>query len=377
MPTHRPEPRRRSDVDFSASVVGLASAKVHDGSVTLIQAIGLRKVFRKPDKAPGIRGSLRHLVQRRYSEHVAVDSIDLSIAEGEAVAYVGPNGAGKSTTVKMLSGILVPTAGQVHVDGLVPHRARVENARRVGVVFGQRTQLWWDLPVRESLELLRDMHGIDRSRYQERLERFDSVLGLGDLLPVTARKLSLGQRMRADLAAALLHEPRVVYLDEPTIGLDISVKDRVRSFVRQLVSEGTTVMLTTHDLSDIEEICQRIIIIDEGRLVYDGNLQAVKDTHVRERTMSFELEDSLLGADQIAARLPGARVHLESNGRELAVTFDRMTLGARQVLSAVLAEVEIVDMHIDEPAIESVVRKVYAGQLQAEHGGATNSEPMR
>ncbi|WP_323373416.1 ABC transporter ATP-binding protein [Plantactinospora alkalitolerans] len=306
-----------------------------------------------------------------------MDSIDLSIAEGEAVAYVGPNGAGKSTTVKMLSGILVPTAGQVHVDGLVPHRARVENARRVGVVFGQRTQLWWDLPVRESLELLRDMHGIDRSRYQERLERFDSVLGLGDLLPVTARKLSLGQRMRADLAAALLHEPRVVYLDEPTIGLDISVKDRVRSFVRQLVSEGTTVMLTTHDLSDIEEICQRIIIIDEGRLVYDGNLQAVKDTHVRERTMSFELEDSLLGADQIAARLPGARVHLESNGRELAVTFDRMTLGARQVLSAVLAEVEIVDMHIDEPAIESVVRKVYAGQLQAEHGGATNSEPMR
>jgi ABC-2 type transport system ATP-binding protein len=360
-----------------ASGVGPATKKVQDNAVTLIQAVGLRKVFRKPEKAPGFRGSLRHLVQRRYSEHVAVDGIDLAIAEGEAVAYVGPNGAGKSTTVKMLSGILVPTAGQVRVDGLIPHRARVENARRVGVVFGQRTQLWWDLPVRDSLDLLRDMHGIGQVAYGERLERFDSVLGLGDLLPVTARKLSLGQRMRADLAAALLHEPKVVYLDEPTIGLDVSVKDRVRSFVRQLVSDGTTVMLTTHDLADIEEICQRIVIIDGGRLVYDGNLQAIKDSYVRERSMSFELQDSLADAENIGARLPGARVHLEPNGRGLTVTFDRMARGAREVLSAVLAEAEIVDMHIDEPAIESVVRKLYAGQLQVEPGDPTNPGPVR
>jgi ABC-2 type transport system ATP-binding protein len=342
--------------------------------VTLIQTVGLRKVFRKPAKGPGIRGSLRHLVQRKFSDHVAVAGIDLNIAEGEAVAYVGPNGAGKSTTVKMLSGILVPTSGQVLVDGLVPHRARVENARRVGVVFGQRTQLWWDLPVRESLELLRDMHGMKGPRYQARLEQLDSVLGLAELLPKTARKLSLGQRMRADLAAALIHEPRVVYLDEPTIGLDISVKDRVRSFVRQLVADGTTVLLTTHDLADIEELCRRIVIIDAGRVVYDGDLQTVKDLHVRERTMSFELAEALTGVGGIAERLPAAQVQLGANEHELTVTFDRIALGAREVLSAVLAEAEIVDMHIDEPAIETVVRKVYAGELRVGAGTAPAAE---
>ncbi|WP_247673877.1 ATP-binding cassette domain-containing protein [Micromonospora sp. C51] len=363
--------------DAESKGVGLTIKIVHACTVTLIQAVGLRKVFRKPEKLPGLRGSLRHLVERRYSEHVAVDDIDLSIAQGEAVAYVGPNGAGKSTTVKMLSGILVPTAGQVRVDGLVPHLDRVENARRVGVVFGQRTQLWWDLPVRESLELLRDMHGIDRARYQAGIERLDSVLGIGELLPTPARKLSLGQRMRADLAAALIHEPRVVYLDEPTIGLDISVKDRVRSFVRQLVTDGTTVMLTTHDLADIEEICQRIVIIDAGRVVYDGDLRTVKDLHVRERSMSFELAESLSDAERVAKRLPGAQVRLEPNGRELTVTFDRVATGAREVLAAVLAEAEILDMHIEEPAIETVVRKVYAGQLRIDAGSVTEPESTR
>jgi len=368
--------RRLSLASVRGKVVGAAMEMVHARPVTLIQVAGLRKVFRKPEKAPGLRGSLRHLLQRRFSEHVAVDGIDLSVAQGEAVAYVGPNGAGKSTTVKMLSGILVPTAGQVLVDGLVPYRARVENARRVGVVFGQRTQLWWDLPVRDSLELLRDMHGLGAARYRETLARLDDVLGLADLLPVVARKLSLGQRMRADLAAALLHEPRIVYLDEPTIGLDIAVKDRVRSFVRRLVADGTTVMLTTHDLADIEDICRRIVIIDAGRVVYDGDLQSVKDTHVRERSMSFELAAGLAGVDRIAARLPGAQVRAGSDDRELTVTFDRMTLGAREVLAAVLAEAEIVDMHIDEPAIETVVRKVYAGQLRPEPGGGVDRETV-
>jgi ABC-2 type transport system ATP-binding protein len=342
--------------------------------VALIEAVALRKVFRKPEKAPGIHGSFRHLIRPRFSEHVAVDGIDLSVAQGEAVAYVGPNGAGKSTTVKMLTGILVPTAGRIHVNGLVPHRARVENARRIGVVFGQRTQLWWDLPVRDSLELLRDMHGLSGPRYRETLDRLDSVLGLGELLPKTARKLSLGQRMRADLAAALIHEPRIVYLDEPTIGLDISVKDRVRSFVRQLVADGTTVMLCTHDLADIEDICRRIVIIDEGRVVYDGDLSSLKDAHVRERSMSFELADGVRSVERISARLQGAQVRLGTNDRELTVTFDRIALAARQVLAAVLDEAEIIDMQIDEPSIEAVVRKVYAGQLRAESRIALKAE---
>lgn len=199
----------------------------------------------------------------------------------------------------MLTGILVPTDGNICVAERVPHRERIENARNIGVVFGQRTQLWWDLPVRDSLELLRDMHGMTQSRFDKSLERLDAVLGLGDLLPVMARKLSLGQRMRADLAAALIHEPSIVYLDEPTIGLDISVKDRVRAFARHLVAEGTTVLLTTHDLDDIEDICRRIIIIDDGRLAYDGDLESVKNTYARDCSMHFQLAAGApVGADR-------------------------------------------------------------------------------
>ena len=332
-------------------------------SVSLIEASNLTKVFRRADKGSGLRGSLRHLVERRFVEHVAVNHIDLSIDAGEAVAYVGPNGAGKSTTVKMLTGILVPTSGDINVAGRVPHRERIENARNIGVVFGQRTQLWWDLPVRDSLELLRDMHGMTQGRYDKSLERLDAVLGLGDLLPVMARKLSLGQRMRADLAAALIHEPSIVYLDEPTIGLDISVKDRVRAFARHLVAEGTTVLLTTHDLDDIEDICRRIIIIDDGRLAYDGDLESVKNTYARECSMHFQLAAGAPVAS-VSARLPEARVTLGDNERELIVTFDRFALSTGSVLNAVLPDGEVLDVSITEPVIEDVVRKVYAGELR-------------
>jgi ABC-2 type transport system ATP-binding protein len=290
--------------------------------------------------------------------------LDLAVEAGEAVAYVGPNGAGKSTTIKMLTGILVPTAGEVRVAGIVPHRDRVGNARRIGVVFGQRTGLWWDLPVRDSLALLRDMHGVTQRSYERSLERLDSVLGIAELLPVTARKLSLGQRMRADLAAALVHEPSIVYLDEPTIGLDIAVKDRVRAFVRQLVEDGTTIMLTTHDLGDIEDICQRIVIIDAGRVVYDGSLRAVKDAYARERSLHVELAHPLSSPSGLADQLPQARVSPGGTERALTITFDRLVLTAAEVLSVVTSQAEVRDVRIDEPAIEDVVRKVYAGQLR-------------
>jgi viologen exporter family transport system ATP-binding protein len=330
----------------------------------LIEAVGLRKVFRRPDKEPGLRGSVRHLVRRRFVEQVAVDDLNLTVEAGEAVAYVGPNGAGKSTTIKMLTGILVPTAGEVRVAGTVPHRHRIENARRIGVVFGQRTQLWWDLPVRDSLALLRDMHGIGRQQYESTLDRLETVLGLADLLPVVARKLSLGQRMRADLAAALIHAPPIVYLDEPTIGLDIAVKDRVRQFVRELIADGTTVMLTTHDLGDIEDICHRIVIIDAGKVLYDGDLEAVKDAFARDRSIHFELGAAPTSLAGLSGRLPQANVRAGRNEQELVVTFDRLQLTAGQVLTAVLAEAEVLEMRIDEPVIEDVVRKVYAGELK-------------
>ncbi len=332
--------------------------------MALIEAHALTKVFRRPEKDPGLRGSLKHLVQRTYTQHVAVDRVNLSIEAGEAVAYVGPNGAGKSTTIKMLTGILVPTAGEVKVGGLVPHQRRIENARQIGVVFGQRTQLWWDLPVRESLALLRDMYGLGERRYAEVIERFDEILGIGELLPLMARKLSLGQRMRADLAAALLHEPPIVYLDEPTIGLDISVKDRVRGFVRELVADGATVMLTTHDLGDITDICQRIVIIDDGKAIYDGPLASVTDLFARERAITFALEAPAMSLDRLVDALPGCEVaHGESGRREVVVRFDRFEVTAATVLSTVLDQHDVADVHIAEPEIESVIRKVYSGEL--------------
>lgn len=334
----------------------------------LIEATQLRKVFRRPDKRPGLAGSVRHLVERKFTDKVAVDGIDLAIGAGEAVAYVGPNGAGKSTTVKMLTGVLVPTSGTVRVEGRVPHRDRIANARRIGVVFGQRTQLWWDLPVRDSLELLADMHGLSAAQYASSLERLDETLGLAELLPVMARKLSLGQRMRADLAAALIHTPPIVFLDEPTIGLDIAVKDRVRAFARQMVDEGTTVMLTTHDLGDIEDICKRLVIIDEGRIVYDGDIRTVVETYARERTMHFEVASAPTSLAGIAGRLPRATVGEGASGGQLDVTFDPSLVSAAEVLTAVQAEADVVDIRIDEPAIEDVVRRIYAGELRGEPG---------
>jgi ABC-2 type transport system ATP-binding protein len=333
--------------------------------VARIEADDLRKVFRRPDKGPGLAGSLRHLVERRYTETAAVDGISLRVEAGEAVAYVGPNGAGKSTTIKLLTGILVPTSGEVRVNGIVPHRNRVENARGIGVVFGQRTSLWWDLPVRDSLELLRDMHGLGAAEYRANLDRLVETLGIGDFLSSTARRLSLGQRMRADLAAALLHAPPIVYLDEPTIGLDIEVKDRLRTFLKQLVADGTTLVLTTHDLADIEDVCSRLVIIDRGRIVHDGGLREVIETYARERVMHVDLAARPASLEGIATRLPGATVSEERDGLGVALAFDPRAHTAGDVLTAIQAEADVVDLRIEEPAIEDVVRRMYAGRLGA------------
>ncbi|MFI6268539.1 ATP-binding cassette domain-containing protein [Micromonospora zamorensis] len=327
----------------------------------VIEAHGLTKVFRIADKQPGLRGSLRHLTRPRHREHVAVAGIDLSIDAGEAVAYVGPNGAGKSTTVKLLTGILHPSAGRVEVCGISPHRDRRANARNIGVLFGQRTQLWWDLQVRDSLALLRDIHRIPQARYEARLEEFDALLGIGELLPVVARQLSLGQRMRADLAAALLHSPPVVFLDEPTIGLDIIARQAVRDFLRAQRQNGTTLLLTTHDIGDIEQVCQRLVIIDDGRVIYDGSIEAVRQLVARERTLHL-----LLGADwrgELVGELPGTRLVQGESARQVAVTFDHATYGAGEIVSAVASRVPVVDLRIDEPSIEDVVRRAYAGEL--------------
>jgi ABC-2 type transport system ATP-binding protein len=331
--------------------------------VSLIEASRLTKVFRQAQKERGIRGAVKHLFVPRYREVRAVAELDIRIERGESVAYVGPNGAGKSTTIKMLAGILVPTSGEVRVDGIVPSRDRIANARNIGVVFGQRTQLWFDLPLQETYSILKEIYEIPRARYEANLRLFTELLELEELLPQSVRQLSLGQRVRAELAAVFLHEPKIVYLDEPTIGLDLAVKDRVREFVRKLVTEReTTVILTTHDLGDIEHLCDRIVIIDRGRVIYDGQLEAVKDTFAREKVVHFRTARPLDGLGELCAALPGAAVESVAP-QEVSVRFDRFQLSTGEVVSRVVQQLEIADLRIDEPKIEDVIRKVYAGTL--------------
>src|SRR5579885_2265217 len=245
---------------------------------TMIEAENLQKTFRVARRRPGLLGGIRSVVDPEVRIVEAVSDLSLRVERGEMVSLVGPNGAGKSTTIKMLTGILVPTSGHIRVAGLVPMHQRRALAARIGVVFGQRTQLWWDLPLIESLRLLRHVYRIPAERHQRNLDRLSDLLELGPFLDRPVRQLSLGQRMRGDLAAALLHEPRILFLDEPTIGLDVVAKHRIRDFLRRINRErGVTILLTTHDVGDIEQRCSRLVIIDHGRLLYDDALEKIRD----------------------------------------------------------------------------------------------------
>ncbi|WP_037605355.1 ABC transporter ATP-binding protein [Streptacidiphilus rugosus] len=284
----------------------------------------------------------------------AVAGLDFRVDRGEMVGYIGPNGAGKSTTIKMLTGILLPSSGRLRVAGADPVRERVRLAQRMGVVFGQRTTLWWDLPLRDSYELARRIYRIPDAAYARNLERCVELLELGPLLEVPVRQLSLGQRMRGDIAAALLHEPEVLYLDEPTIGLDVVSKRRVREFLAQVNAEqGTTVLLTTHDLTDIEQLCSRVMVIDHGRVVYDGGLDGLHDHGRSERTLVVDLE---LEAPPID--LPGARVvRVEGSRQWLAFP---AAASAAPLVAAVASRYELRDLSVREPEIEDVIARMYA-----------------
>jgi ABC-2 type transport system ATP-binding protein len=291
---------------------------------------------------------------RVSAEVRAVHGLTFAVEPGEMVGYIGPNGAGKSTTIKMLTGILVPTAGHVRVAGLEPSRRRTDLARRIGVVFGQRTTLWWDLPLRDSFELLRQIYRIAPERYRTNLAEYVDLLDLGDLLDTPVRQLSLGQRMRGDIAAALLHDPEILYLDEPTIGLDVISKGRLREFLRTLNAErGTTLLLTTHDLQDIEALCRRVMVIDHGTLVFDGTLP---DLHLHggsTRTLVVDLID-----EAAPIEVSGASVRRVDGPRQwLSFPADA---SAAPIVAAVAASYDVADLSIQEPAIEDVIRDLYA-----------------
>jgi ABC-2 type transport system ATP-binding protein len=296
-------------------------------------------------------------LRRTASEVRAVDGISFEVARGEMVGYIGPNGAGKSTTIKMLTGILVPTSGRLTVAGADPSRDRLELTRRIGVVFGQRTTLWWDLPLRDSFDLLRRIYKVEPARFRRNLDEFCELLDLGDLLDTPVRQLSLGQRMRGDIAAALLHDPEILYLDEPTIGLDVVSKSRLREFLRRVNAERqVTLLLTTHDLQDIEQLCSRVMVIDHGRLVYDGSLAGLHGVGGSTRTLVVDLVDPLPDRSPIA--VDGATVRRVDGPRQW-LSFPAEA-SAAPLVAAVAAAYDVADLSILEPAIEDVIADIYA-----------------
>ncbi|MCX7570646.1 ATP-binding cassette domain-containing protein [Tumebacillus sp. DT12] len=330
----------------------------------MIEVSGLTKEYKIALRKPGLTGAIQALFKREHQIKQAVQDVSFSIRKGEMVGYLGANGAGKSTTIKMLSGILTPTSGKVEVNGIVPYQNREQNAKGIGAVFGQRTQLFWDIPVRESYDLLRHIYEVPEDDYRESLALFTEVLDLGPLLSIPVRQLSLGQKMRCELAAAFLHRPAVVYLDEPTIGLDVAVKQKIRTFIKEMNKrEETTVILTTHDMGDIEELCKRIIIIDEGKVLYDGDLQQIKERFGQKRVVHFELENKAGFAVPASLRdrveiVPKADGEAEASNT-VSLSFSSRDLSAADVIQAVLSVHSVRDLTIADPKIETIVKEIY------------------
>ena len=333
-----------------------------------VEAVGLTKDFRTFQRKEGVRGALRALFTRRYETVRAVDKVSFRIEPGEMVGYIGPNGAGKSTTVKMLTGILEPTAGRAVVNGFVPYRDRTRYTRTIGVVFGQRTQLWWDIAVVESFRLLQRIYEVSDADYAARLEQFDRVLEIKRYLNTPVRKLSLGERMRCDLAASLLHNPPLVFLDEPTIGLDVVAKTNIRQFLKEMNREsGLTVLLTTHDLSDIEELCRRLMIIDHGRVLYDGALAELKRQLWRQMQIKIELKDASQAPVLESLTLDNiSRERLDELTYQLSFERDQHTAG--EVIRSIVSSVDVRDIFIQEEPIEEIVRRIYTGPSVLEFG---------
>jgi ABC-2 type transport system ATP-binding protein len=305
--------------------------------------------------------AVKSLIRPRTRDKTAIDGISFEVERGEMVGYIGVNGAGKSTTIKVLTGILVPTSGTVRVLGRNPNKQRVANARDIGVVFGQRSQLWWDLPFVDSLNLVGKIYEVEPARYRRLMMDFIEILDLGDLLRTPVRTMSLGQKMRAELAATLIHEPKIVYLDEPTIGLDLVVKERIRAVIReQNRKASTTVILTTHDLGDIEELCERVMIIDAGRLIYDGPIQTIRDRFGTHRILTIETKDPAPRLD-----IPDACEVVGQGEQSVVLRFDRSVTTASRVVAAVMDQTEVVDFTLKEPDLTSIVRQIYGGALHA------------
>ena len=325
----------------------------------IIEVHNLSKEFRTFRRREGVLGALANLFVREYVTVHAVERVSFSIKPGEMVGYIGANGAGKSTTIKMLTGILVPTSGQVVANGYIPYRDRRRYTKHIGVVFGQRTQLWWDIAVIESFKLLKQIYEIPDADYHRRLGMFSEILNLGDYLHTPVRKLSLGERMRCDLVASLLHNPPLLFLDEPTIGLDVVAKDRIREFLKEINrTQRTTVLLTTHDLSDIEELCKRLLIIDKGKILFDGELREMKQRLAKFNQVKFFLKDRAQVARLGEITTDG--IFLERvDELTYLMRFDREQHSSAEVIRNLVNTLEVRDILVEEEPIEDIVKRIY------------------
>ncbi|MGM0904466.1 MAG: ABC transporter ATP-binding protein [Bacillota bacterium] len=325
--------------------------------MNVIEVQNLRKEFKSYSSRSGLSGAFRDLFTRNYKVLPAVDDISLTIKQGEMVGYIGENGAGKSTTIKMLTGILTPTSGSIVVNGMNPHKQREEFVRTIGVVFGQRSQLWWDIAVQESFRLLKKVYRVSDEDYNQHMGHVIETLEIGPLLDKPVRKLSLGQRMRCELAAALIHNPPLLFLDEPTIGLDVLVKLKIRKFLKEINEQyKTTILLTTHDLTDIEALCERVVLLDEGKIIYDGKLNQLQGRAVEGKQVEFEFL-----AEIQRNHLPYlANVQWEQKD---ATTWLAFVNGDERLVSQLISDVvkknPIKNVRINEVSTEEIVRKIY------------------
>ena len=332
----------------------------------IIKVEHLKKEFVIYEKEPGLKGVIKSFYNAKKIIKKAVDDVSFTINQGEIVGYIGPNGAGKSTTIKMLTGILTPTSGTVNVDGVIPYQKRTLNAKKIGVVFGQRTQLWWDLPLIESFTVLKEIYEISDADYNERLSYFSNLFGLDEFIKQPVRQLSLGQRMKADIVASLLHNPKILFLDEPTIGLDVIAKENIRKTLKDIHQKyQTTIILTTHDLADIEELCDRIMMIDQGKIIYDGSLETIKAKFGSKKVVNFTLkaEDNLnLDAfDKLKKRDPDLTASIEDS--KLTVVFNKLKIKVGDIISPVLAQTDVLDIDISDDHLENIIKAIYKNGL--------------
>lgn len=320
----------------------------------VIQVNNLSKVYKVKHLRKGILGGLRDLVTPQYELKEAVRGINFTVQEGEAVGYIGPNGSGKSTTIKMLTGVLTPTSGKVIVNGLEPSKNRKENAMKIGVVFGQRSQLWWDLAIRESFDIFHHIYRIPTTVFKRNRDMMMELLDIRAFEATPVRQLSLGQRMRAEVACAFFHDPAICYLDEPTIGLDVVVKEQIRKFLREINKEKkTTIILTTHDMDDIEEVCKRIVLIDKGNIIHDDNMDSFRNTYGTDRLLKIQLAEPVNDF-----RIDTGRVESIKDS-QVTIVFKKDQISATQLIHDIITRYPVLDCQLQEPKIEHLIRDVY------------------